>query len=189
LATDGYFLAVPGVKPSKDGAYLWPYFSSKPAAILFVNLLLGSFIYIGWKIWKTRPRFCIVFALGCLFEVIGHRARASAHDKTDRILTFAPPNMFVIVAPVLFAISTYVALYRFITSIHAEKFSIIQPSSLTKTLILGDLFVLRSRGGVIIIGLIIQIFMFGLCYTIVVILHCRMRRAHTPDSLDRLIPW
>ncbi|KXH24930.1 RTM1 protein [Colletotrichum simmondsii] len=207
MSTDGYFVPVPGVKPTKGGAYLWRYLPSKPAAVLFLILFLLSFLYISWKIWRTRARFCIVFAVGCLFEVIGYGARASAHDKTDRIMTFAIQNMFIIIAPVLFAASIYMILGRIITSIHAEKYSMIRPAKLTKTFVLGDLVSFLIQGGassmmviqkpgfatwgerIVIIGLVVQIIMFGLFCAIAVVFHRRMRQAPTPDSLDGLIPW
>ncbi|KAK1624066.1 RTA1 like protein-domain-containing protein [Colletotrichum phormii] len=190
MSTDGYFEAVPGVTPTKGGAYLWRYVPSKPAAILFLILFLASFLYISRKIWRTRARFCIVFAVGCLFEVIGYGARASAHDKTEKIMTYAIQNMFIIIAPVLFAASIYMVLGRIITSIHAEKYSMIRASKLTKTFVIGDKPGLATWGErIVIIGLVIQIVMFGLFCAIAVVFHCRMRQAPTPGSLDGLIPW
>ncbi len=56
---------VPGVEPTKGGYYLWRYVPNKGAAVLFLLLFLASLLFISWKIWKTRARFCIVFAIGC----------------------------------------------------------------------------------------------------------------------------
>ncbi|GJC84360.1 protein RTA1 [Colletotrichum liriopes] len=207
MSTDGLLKPVPGVKPTKGGYYLWRYLPNKAAAVIFLILFLGSFLYISWKIWKTRARFCIVFAIGCLFEVIGFGARAGAHDKTDKIMPYAIQNMYIIVAPVLFAASIYMVLGRIITSIHAEKYSMIRPSKLTLTFVLGDVLSFVVQGGasglmviqkpgfatwgerIIILGLVIQIVMFGLFCAIAVIFHRRMRRAPTVESLDGLIPW
>lgn len=56
---------VDGVEPTKGGYYLWRYAPNKGAAALFLILFLASFFYICWRIYKTRARFCIVFAVGC----------------------------------------------------------------------------------------------------------------------------
>ncbi|CCF39160.1 RTM1 [Colletotrichum higginsianum] len=190
MSTEGLLTPVPGVKPTKGGYYLWRYLPNKAAAVIFLILFLGSFLYISWKIWKTRARFCIVFAVGCLFEVIGFGARAGAHEKTDKIMPYAIQNMYIIIAPVLFAASIYMVLGRIITSIHAEKYSMIRPSKLTLTFVLGDKPGFATWGErIIILGLVIQIVMFGLFCVIAVIFHRRMRRAPTVESLDGLIPW
>lgn len=56
---------IPGVEPTKGGYYLWRYLPNKGAAVLFLLLFLASFFYISWKIYKTKARFCNVFAVGC----------------------------------------------------------------------------------------------------------------------------
>lgn len=139
--------------------------------------------------------------------MVGYGARTGARDKTDRIMPYAIQNMFIIVAPVLFAASIYMVLGRIITSIHAEKYSKIRPSKLTLTFVLGDVASFVIQGGasglmviqkpglakwgerIIIIGLVVQIVMFGLFCAIAMIFHRKMRQAPTVDSLDGLIPW
>ena len=56
---------VPGVEPTKGGIYLWRYVPNVGAAALFLILFIAAFLYICFKIWKTKARFCIVFAIGC----------------------------------------------------------------------------------------------------------------------------
>lgn len=65
MSTEGLFEPVPGVEPTKGGAYLWRYLPSAAAAAIFLVLFMGSLLYISWKIWRTRTYFCIVFAIGC----------------------------------------------------------------------------------------------------------------------------
>lgn len=65
MSTEGLFEPVPGVEPTKGGAYLWRYPPSIPAAAIFLVLFMASFLCIVWKIWKTRTYFCTVFAIGC----------------------------------------------------------------------------------------------------------------------------
>ncbi|KAM5352940.1 hypothetical protein ACJ41O_005662 [Fusarium nematophilum] len=207
MSTDGLLEPVPGVKPTKGGYYLWRYLPSVGAAVLFLLLFLASFLFISWKIWRTRTKFCIVFAIGCFFQVIGYGARAGAHSKTERIMPYAVQNMFIIIAPVLFAASIYMVLARIINSIRAEKYSMIRPTKLTKTFVLGDVLSFLIQGGasgmmvvqnpnmvkwgerIIILGLMVQVVMFALFCAIAVVFHRRMRRAPTAESLDGLIPW
>lgn len=66
MSTSSLLEPVPGVEPTKGGYYLWRYLPNKAAAAIFLILFLASFLYISWKIWRTRARFCIVFAVGCL---------------------------------------------------------------------------------------------------------------------------
>ncbi|KAH7131055.1 RTA1 like protein-domain-containing protein [Dactylonectria macrodidyma] len=198
---------VPGVTPTKGGYYLWRYLPNKGAAVLFILLFLASFFFISWKIWKTRARFCIPFAIGCLFEFIGYAARVSAHDKTGKIMPYAIQNMYILVAPALFAASIYMTLGRIITSIRGDKYSMIRPKRLTKTFVIGDvlsfviqgsstgLMVIQKPGlaewgeRVVIIGLMVQVIMFALFAIIAVMFHRRMRRAPTADSYDVMVPW
>ncbi|KAH8664754.1 RTA1 like protein-domain-containing protein [Ilyonectria robusta] len=198
---------IPGVEPTKGGYYLWRYLPNKGAAVLFLLLFLASFFYISWKIYKTKARFCNVFAVGCFFEVVGYGARASAHDKTGKIMTYAIQNMFILVAPTLFAASIYMTLGRIITSIQAEKYSMIRPSRLTKTFVTGDVLSFVIQGGsaglmviqkpglaewgerLVMIGLVVQVVMFALFGIVAVVFHRRMRSAPTVDSFDGLIPW
>lgn len=115
--------------------------------------------------------------------------------------------MFIIVAPVLFAASIYMVLGRIVTSVNADKYSLIRPSKLTLTFVLGDVVSFVIQGGasglmviqkpgfaiwgerVIIIGLVVQIVMFGMFCAIAAIFHRRMRRAPTIESLNGLVPW
>jgi hypothetical protein len=65
MSVEGLLKPVPGVEPTKGGAYLWRYVPSVGAAVIFLLLFMVSFLYISWKIWKTRASFCIVFVIGC----------------------------------------------------------------------------------------------------------------------------
>ncbi|KPM36697.1 hypothetical protein AK830_g9860 [Neonectria ditissima] len=198
---------VPGVEPTKGGLYLWRYHPNKGAAVLFLLLFLATFLYICWKIFKTKAKFCIAFAVGCFFEVVGYGARISAGSKTGKLMPFVIQNMFILVAPALLAASVYMTLGRIITSIRAEKHSMIRPKRLTKTFVTGDILSFVIQGGasglmvvqkpglsiwgerMVIIGLLVQVIMFALFAAIAVVFHRRMRRNPTTDSFDGLIPW
>lgn len=142
-----------------------------------------------------------------LVEMVGYGVRAGAHSKTGKIMPFAVQNMFILVSPALFAASIYMVLGRIITAIRADKYSMIRPSRLTKTFVIGDVLGFVIQGGasglmviqkpglavwgerVVILGLVVQVVMFGLFCAIAVVFHRRMRRVPTADSFDVGIPW
>lgn len=70
MSTEGLMEPVPGVDPTRGGLYLWRYVPNVGAAALFLVLFMASFLYISWKIWRTRAFFCIVFAVGCFSELL-----------------------------------------------------------------------------------------------------------------------
>lgn len=72
MATSDLLKPVPGVDPTNGGYYLWRYAPSKAAAVIFLLLFLGSFAFITWRIWKTKAKFCIVFAVGCFCKNLSH---------------------------------------------------------------------------------------------------------------------
>ncbi|KAK7414924.1 hypothetical protein QQX98_006249 [Neonectria punicea] len=166
---------VPGVEPTRGGLYLWRYLPNKGAAVLFLLLFLASFLFLSWKIYTTRARFCIAFAAGCFFEVVGYGARISARSKTNKIMPFVIQNMFILIAPALLAASVYMTLGRIITSVRAEKYSMIRPTRLTKTFVTGEILSFMIQGGsaglmviqkpglaewgerIVIIGLMVQV--------------------------------
>ncbi|KAH8654158.1 RTA1 like protein-domain-containing protein [Ilyonectria robusta] len=207
---------VEGVEPTKGSYYLWRYAPNKGAAALFLLLFLASFFYICWRIYKTRTRFCIVFAIGCFYkqpiahiivEVIGYGARISSANQTGRIITYTIQSMYILVAPALFAASIYITLGRIIISVRGEKYSLIRPTRLTKTFVTGDILTFMIQGGaagiivvqnatlakwgerIVILGLIVQVLLFGLFTAIAVVFHHRLRKSATTDSFNSLIPW
>ncbi|KAH6956078.1 RTA1 like protein-domain-containing protein [Fusarium avenaceum] len=207
MSTEGLFAPVPGVEPTKGGVYLWRYLPSAVAAILFLILFLGSFLFISWKIWRTRTWFCIAFATGCFFQMLGYGIRAGARNKTNKIMPYAVQNMFILVAPALFAASIYMILGRIIRGLNADRHSLLKPAKLTRTFVLGDVlsFMIQGGGGgmsaiqnptlvkwaerLVIFGLVVQIVIFGLFCVVSVVFHRRMLRTPTAESIGTIIPW
>lgn len=52
------------LEPYKGGYYLWKYVPSLAAAIIFIILFICTTAFHFFKLWKTRARFCIPFAIG-----------------------------------------------------------------------------------------------------------------------------
>ncbi|RGP63808.1 hypothetical protein FSPOR_8415 [Fusarium sporotrichioides] len=139
--------------------------------------------------------------------MVGYGIRASARNKTNKIMPYAAQNMFILVAPALFAASIYMVLGRIIRGLNADRHSLLKPTKLTKTFVLGDVlsFMIQGGGGgmsaiqnatlskwaerIVIIGLVIQIVIFGLFCVVSVVFHRRMSRTPTAESIGTLIPW
>ncbi|KAJ4298051.1 hypothetical protein N0V90_005950 [Kalmusia sp. IMI 367209] len=182
------------LKPYRGSYYLWKYVPSTPAAALFAVLFALSTGYIIWRIIKTRAHFCIVFALGGL-----------SREKTDKLMPYVIQNIFILVAPALFAASVYMVLGRLIRSLRAESYSVVSVRWLTKIFVCGDIisFVVQGTGGgvmvtgnsmktgerIILGGLFVQIIIFGLFVVIAAMFHARLKRQPTQASLDRSSTW
>lgn len=226
MSTEGLFAPVPGVEPTKGGVYLWRYLPSAVAAILFLILFLGSFLFISWKIWRTRTWFCIAFATGCFCKLVlttylylfvppntlpQFKCSAMVYERVlaikPTIMPYAVQNMFILVAPALFAASIYMILGRIIRGLNADRHSLLKPAKLTRTFVLGDVlsFMIQGGGGgmsaiqnptlvkwaekLVIFGLVVQIVIFGLFCVVSVVFHRRMLRTPTAESIGTIIPW
>ncbi|KAH8686093.1 RTA1 like protein [Tricladium varicosporioides] len=193
------------VLESHHGYYLWKYIPSAPAAGIFAALFVIATIALGWRMYTTKTWFCTAFVLGCFFEFVGYCARASAHNKTGKLMPFIIQNMFILVAPALFAASIYMTLGRIIRSVNAEKYSLIRVNWLTKLFVLGDVMSFMIQGGsaglminsntasagekMVVAGLLIQVIMFGLFVVVALLFQSRMRSNPTPASYHSEIPW
>lgn len=126
-------------------------------------------------------------------EAIGYIGFALAHDKTDQLLPFIIQSVFILVAPALFAATVYMILGRLIVRVPSgASCSLIRPSWLTKTFVIGDVFsfLLQASGGgmmamegkadlgqnILLVGLFVQIVMFGLFVVVAVAFHVRYAR-------------
>ncbi|PLB45131.1 RTA1 like protein [Aspergillus steynii IBT 23096] len=190
---------------SYKGYYLWQYVPSRAAAVIFLLLFLGATAFHVWKIWKLKTWFCICFAIGGFFEFIGYCARASAYDKTGRMMPFCIQNTFILLGPALFAASVYMVLGRIITAVRAEHHSLIRVNWLTKIFVLGDVLSFVVQGGaagmmvssdlasmgnnIVIAGLLIQVIMFGLFIVTAILFQMRMQKSPTTESFNAELPW
>ncbi|KAH6896812.1 RTA1 like protein [Thelonectria olida] len=193
------------LKPFRGDYYLWNYLPSKPAAVIFLLLFLVVTGAIAWRMYRTKTWYCSVFVIGGLFEVIGYAGRASAYDKTDKLMPYVIQSTYILLAPALFAASIYMVLRRVIIQAHAETHSIIPVKWLTKIFVLGDVLSFLVQGGaagmmvvsdlaktgqnIVIAGLFIQIVVFGFFVVTTVTFQLRMRECPTRESEDPNVPW
>lgn len=116
-------------------------------------------------------------------------------------------NLFILIAPALFAASIYMVLGRIIRGLNADKHSLLKPTKLTMTFVLGDVLSFMIQGGgagmsvvqnaslskwaerIVILGLVVQIVIFGLFCTVSFVFHRRMIREPTAESIGTIMPW
>lgn len=118
---------------------------------------------------------------------------------------FVIQAILILVAPALYAASIYMILGRLIRAIHAERLSIVPVKWMTKTFVIGDVisFMMQAGGGgiqaagtlelynvgekIIIVGLFVQIAMFGFFMATTVMFHYRRANSGTAETTS--IPW
>jgi hypothetical protein len=138
-------------------------------------------------------------------EVIGFACRAAAHNNTGKLMPFAIQQNQILLAPVFFAASIYTTLGRVIRSTNAEKCSAIRPTLITKLFVTGDVLSLAIQAGaaglliagtnpslaqaIILIGLFLQIILFGGFIALVSIFHRRLQRDLLLDSIPPGLQW
>jgi hypothetical protein len=138
-------------------------------------------------------------------EFVGYAARASAYNKTGRLMPYVVQNTFILLAPVLFAASIYMSLKKIILSVKGMKHSIIRPTWLTRLFVTGDVLTLMIQGGaagmmivtslaslgqnLVVVGLVLSILMFGLFWATAAIFHLRMRKDSAAGHISPSVKW
>ncbi|KAK7418140.1 hypothetical protein QQX98_004115 [Neonectria punicea] len=193
-----------------NGYPLWRYIPSLPAAIIFTvvfSLLTGAHC---WKLFRHRMWFCIPFAVGGLFEIIGYIGRVAAYNSTGTLIPYVLQSIFLLIAPILFAASLYMTLGRIIVAVHGESCAMISPRWLTRIFVFGDAFsfLIQSSGAglrvqagsgksdtdpnlgsnIIVGGLIFQIAVFAVYVTTAVRFQLKFRRHEGAKEMVH-VPW
>ncbi|OOF99854.1 hypothetical protein ASPCADRAFT_503804 [Aspergillus carbonarius ITEM 5010] len=189
------------LEPYVPGYYLWNYMPSIPAAVIFIVLFLGATAVHVFKLFRSRAWFNIPLAIGGIFEVIGYIARVDAHEHTAELVPYSIQSVFILIAPVLFAASAYMVLGRIIRSVNAEQHSLVPIRWLTKLFVTSDVvsFLVQGSGAglmamqsmrtlakiIVIVGLVIQVIMFGFFIVASIVFYLRMRQRPTRKALDK----
>ncbi|GLA02535.1 hypothetical protein AnigIFM60653_002009 [Aspergillus niger] len=193
------------LEPYKHGVYLWQYLPSLAAAVIFAIIFASVTVVHFIKLKKWRARFCIPYAIGGIFEIIGYATRAWAHFASGKIMPYSIQNVFILLGPVLFSASVYMALGRIMRNTGGEHHSLIPIRWLTKTFVMGDVLSFVVQGGaaglmvsgdnatlgkgMVIVGLLIQIVMFGFFVVTAMVFQFRLPRLPTPGARDPRINW
>ncbi|KAJ1323927.1 RTA1 domain-containing protein [Microdochium nivale] len=200
---------------------LYRYELSLPAAIAAVVIFLILSLLHTWRIVRHRSFYFTAFTIGGFFQVIGYCGRIWSHYDPKAIGGFVMQAILILVAPALYAASIYMILGRLIGALGAERLSIIPLKWMTKIFVAGDVlsFFLQAGGGgiqaagtlelytlgekIIIVGLFVQITIFGFFLATAVTFHLRQRRcatvygeagdfqtpSHQAHHRETTIPW
>lgn len=140
-------------------------------------------------------------------QTIGYAGRLWSHFNEFAVAAYSLQAILILVAPALFAASIYMILGRLIQTLRAEHLSLIPVRWLTKAFVMGDVlsFTLQAAGGgtqasgtidmynlgekLIVIGLFIQIAVFGFFVATSVLFNRRIVASPTPISIHGGIPW
>jgi hypothetical protein len=142
-------------------------------------------------------------------EVIGFSARASAANKTNKLMPYVIQSAYILLPPTLFAATIYMCLGRIIRLVEADHLSIIRPQSITKIFVGGDVvsfIILGASSGLsvmartnplygkignwcVIAGLVIQLLSFCFFVLTAALFHSRLRRFPTERSFQINQSW
>ncbi|CAZ86570.1 unnamed protein product [Tuber melanosporum] len=164
---------------------LYRYTPSLVGAVIFAALFFISSGYHVIQLTRARTWYFIPLVIGALMEAV--------------LAPYLVQALLLLVAPALYAASIYMILGRLITSIEAERHSLIRTTWLTKIFVAGDVlsFLMQSTGGgmmakgddsvkmgehIVLGGLFVQILFFSLFMIATVVFHLRIRKDPTQAS-------
>ncbi|KAL3492088.1 RTA-like protein [Aspergillus germanicus] len=177
--------------------------SIAPAAIFLLIFVVATLCH-GFLLLRARAWYWTPFFIGGIFQIIGYLARIAGHNHEDSIPIYSIQNLFILLAPALYAASIYMVLGRLITSLRGQHLSIIRLNWMTKIFVAGDVlsFLAQCAGGgmmasgssstgtnITIFGLIIQILFFGFFLIASIIFHKRaLRNRERSGNSSGLVP-
>ncbi|KXH63559.1 hypothetical protein CSAL01_06204 [Colletotrichum salicis] len=197
----------------------WSFYRFEPstaAAVFFcVVYVLTTGLHI-FQLVRTKTWYMTAFVISGLSytvlytgEVIGYAARAQNTTQEPGCWTLGPyiiQNVLLLIAPALMAASIYMILGRIIILTDGESHALIKRRFLTKVFVSGDVLslLMQSSGGgmmasgasmmdlgekVIIVGLFIQLAVFGFFIIVAALFHRRMILVPTAKSHQPEIRW
>ncbi|SMY25372.1 unnamed protein product [Zymoseptoria tritici ST99CH_1A5] len=168
------------------------------AIICVVAFFIITTIHI-YQMFRTRTWFMIAFCIGGIFETVGYVGRAASAAQDADAYTLGPyiiQSILLLVAPALFAASIYMELARIVLLVDGDHALFIRRRWLTRIFVSGDVlsFLVQASGGgllaassdsvrtgenLILVGLALQIIIFGFFVIAGAIFHFRIRKAPT----------
>ncbi|KAK1447479.1 hypothetical protein CMEL01_09318 [Colletotrichum melonis] len=186
---------------------LYRYTPSLPAAIGSAAVFAVLTILHFWRLYRARAVYFTAFALGGVFQTIGYCGRIWSHFDTMAIGGFVMQAILILVAPALYAASIYMILGRLIRTLRADNLSLLPVPWVTKIFVTGDVvsFTMQAGGGgiqaagtlelydigekIIIVGLLVQIVVFGFFIITTILFHHRISRKPTSVAIEGIVPW
>ncbi|ERS96593.1 hypothetical protein HMPREF1624_06802 [Sporothrix schenckii ATCC 58251] len=194
---------MPTLEPYVDDVYLWKYIPSLTLSIVFTGIFLVVTLAHLWKMVAKKMWFCTPFVIGGFFEVIGYACRAGAYNATGSLAPYLLQSLFLLLAPIFFAATLYMAYSRIVRAVHGGQFSLIRPRWTTRLFVFLDFsfFSVQSNGGgllaktktakigsyIIVTGLILQLLGFIGFMVCCVVFHKRFHASRERRNTD--LPW
>ncbi|GAB1317817.1 hypothetical protein MFIFM68171_08027 [Madurella fahalii] len=193
--------------PAEFDFQLYRYEPSLAAAVVGVVVFAILTLLHCWRVFRYKAFYFTAFTVGGVFQTIGYSGRISSHFDRYALGGFITQAIFILVAPALYAASIYMILGRLIRTLRADHLSLIPIRWVTKIFVTGDVvsFTLQAGGGgiqaagtlemydigekVIIVGLFIQIAIFGFFVLTSILFHRRILQEPTRATTDGGIPW
>ncbi|KAI9730418.1 MAG: hypothetical protein M1834_005928 [Cirrosporium novae-zelandiae] len=175
--------------------------------IVTVTLFFSGAIFHAFLVQRLRAKYFIPFVVGCSMEGLGYTGRIWSHYDKEGLPGYIIQSLLILIAPALFAASIYMVLGRIIGLVDGQQHSIIPLKWLTKVFVTGDSisFLAQALGGgiqsagtlellhagekIIVAGLFVQIFFFGVFVILAVMFHVRIYMSPTRLSCSPSIPW
>ncbi|KNA95820.1 hypothetical protein FOXG_01236 [Fusarium oxysporum f. sp. lycopersici 4287] len=196
---------MPELKKYLGEVYLWQYVPSLVGSIIFTLLFTLATVAVGYKMHKSKTRFCLPFFFGGVCEVLGYFFRALCWNATDSLPLNIMQALFLLLPPVFFAATLYMVYSRLVRAIGGESCSLISVRWTTRLFVLGDFltFNIQGNGGgllanadlvhigniIVITGLIAQILLFLAFVACCVVFHRRFRVHLGHTSIPVAIRW
>ncbi|KAJ5775378.1 uncharacterized protein N7511_000389 [Penicillium nucicola] len=183
---------------------LYHYTPNLVCAVLFAALFSLTTAFHLYQRIRTHTKYFNPFIVGGIFQIIGYVARALTHFHETSTILYAIQNLFLLLAPTLYAASIYMVLGRIITYVQGEHLSFIPVRLMTKIFVAGDVlsFILQAAGGgimssksqnaltigkwVIVGGLGVQLVFFGAFVFTALVFNVKLLRHPTPESEETL---
>lgn len=195
-------------QPSIDDPNVYVYYRYAPslagAAIFTVLFFISTFLHT-WQAFSKRAWFLTPFIIGGFFESIGYVGRILSSKDQWLLSPYIMQTLLLLLAPALFAASIYMILGRIILLTDGERYSLIRRTWLTKLFVAGDLlsFGIQGAGGgimsggdssklrtgenMIIVGLFVQIAVFG--FFVIIALLFQRRGCEHLRAISPTVPW
>ncbi|KAJ5985456.1 hypothetical protein N7499_008262 [Penicillium canescens] len=189
--------------------FIFYYYTPSTAAAVIFTVLFGlSSVLHFYQLVRTRTWFMIPFFIGAILETIGYIGRLLASFEAPDFTKgpYIMQSALILIAPAFLAASIYMILGRIIYMLDAEKLSVIRIGWLTKIFVAGDVlsFLMQASGAglmvsngndpttgehVIIGGLFVQIFFFGLFTISAIVFQARISKVPTARSMELKSLW
>jgi len=182
------------------GSILWPNPPSLALGVIALVLFGLSALFHSYQAIKYGQRFFIYFVLGAFFQIVGYAGRIGCVYDLDSFDFYVVQSLFVLLAPIFYAVSIYSLLGKIVQFVGAEDKSPVKPTRITCIFVIGDIisFVMQSTGGgmmaqggenaqtgseIVLIGLIIQLVFFFFFIFLTVLFHVRAQKLEKTAQL------